>query len=119
MENEKKLTGSWPLRDLIIAQPRARRPRSDDGYERSSEVSNMCATLQEQPSTSTAKRDRSAEPSLQAARSKRRFLGDEHGGRSFEGANGFGPAEEIDFDFSHLVVTELDVADALPLVAVG
>jgi hypothetical protein len=35
------------LRGAIIAQPRARRPRSDDGYERSSEVSNMCATLQD------------------------------------------------------------------------
>jgi hypothetical protein len=30
----------------LIAQPWARRPRSDDGYERSSEVSNMRVTLQ-------------------------------------------------------------------------
>jgi hypothetical protein len=30
----------------LIAQPWARRPRSDDGYERSSEVNNMRVTLQ-------------------------------------------------------------------------
>jgi hypothetical protein len=79
----------------------------------------MCATLQEQQSTSTTKRDRSAEPSLEPTRSKLRFLGDERGGRRFKSTYRFGPAEEIDFDFSHLVVSELDVTDALPLVAVG